>query len=81
MITDAALNEETTYYVQALDGVGNYSVPSESKATVITTEGSLHLNNLVPDGAMESLGGFDGTWGSVSNPSDGIVGKYGCCRI
>lgn len=77
LITDAALNEETTYYVQALDGVGNYSVPSESKATVITTEGSLHLNNLVPDGAMESLGGFDGTWGSVSNPSDGIVGKYG----
>lgn len=77
VVKDAALNEETTYYVQALDAVGNYSLPGKSEATVTTTEGELHENNLVPDGAMESLGGFEGTWGSVANPTGGIVGKYG----
>lgn len=77
VVTNAAPNEETTYYVMALDGVGNYSEAGETKATVTSGADGFHAGNLVPDATMESLNGFVGTWGSVANPSGGIAGKYG----
>lgn len=77
VVRDAVPGQETTYYVQALDGVGNYSVAGESKATALEAGTGFHPKNLVPDATMENLGGFTGTWGYASNPAGGIMGKYG----
>ena len=85
---EVAPGAEMTYYIQALDGVGNYSDVNE---VTVRPEGGggLHEGNLVPDGTMESLPieldqslpGFDGSWGNASWGSlrvltGGYWGKY-----
>lgn len=85
---EVAPGAEMTYYIQALDGVGNYSDVNE---VTVRPEGGggLHEGNLVPDGTMESLPiefgqslpGFDGSWGNADWGSLRIIaggywGKY-----
>lgn len=77
VVRDAVPGQEVTYYVQALDGVGNYSVAGEAKATALEAGTGFHSGNLVPDATMENLSVFTGTWGYASNPAGGIMGKYG----